>query len=410
MSRPGYRWIIVAVSASSNSLAWSVRTTFALFYVALLGEFGWPRGQAALGYSLSWFLLIVFSPLAGWLHDRLGARATVAAGGLLLGAGVLLTGRVHALWQYYLAFGVLGAAGIALIMMPTAAVTSGWFTTRRGSALGIISAGASASAFIFYPLNAWLIQTLGWRAAMGAYGVLIALAVAPAAALLSPPRLPGDPPRRDRAATTAPEGPEWTLAAALRTRQLWAAFAMWGFGVIGYQIMMTHQVAHALDRGFRPATVAWIFGLSGLFTTLGNLAGGALSDSWGRARVFGLGSLIAVAGIAAFAQLAGADDLPRLMIYAVAGFGFGMRISLLSAIPADLFRGPSFGAILGVINGGGGLGGLLGPSLGGYLFDRTGSYRVAFTVAALAIIASAVAAWMAARSPEGARGHAGERG
>ena len=185
---------------------------------------------------------------------------------------------------------------------------------------------------------------------------------------------------------------------------------MWGFGVIGYQIMTTHQVAHALDRGFRPATVAWVFGLSGLFTTLGNLTGGALSDSWGRARVFGLGSLIGVAGIAVFAQLAGPDDLPRLVIYAVAGFGFGMRISLLSAIPADLFRGRSFGAILGVVNGGGGLGGLIGPSLGGYLFDRTGSYRVAFTVAALAIIASAGAAWMAARQSDRARGHPGGRG
>jgi MFS family permease len=81
-----------------------------------------------------------------------------------------------------------------------------------------------------------------------------------------------------------------------------------------------------------------------------------------------------------------------------------MRISLLSAIPADQFRGRSFGAILGVINGGGGLGGLIGPWLGGYLFDRTDSYRVAFTVAALAIIASAVAAWIAVRPPSRARG------
>lgn len=81
-----YGWAVVSVSATVNSLAWSVRSTFALFYVALLAEFGWARGEAAIGYSLSWLLLIVFSPLAGGLSDRWGARMTVALGGLILGA------------------------------------------------------------------------------------------------------------------------------------------------------------------------------------------------------------------------------------------------------------------------------------------------------------------------------------
>ena len=73
-----------------------------------------------------------------------------------------------------------------------------------------------------------------------------------------------------------------------------------------------------------------------------------------------------------------------------------MRISLLAAIPADLFAGRHLGVILGAAQGGGGLGGFIGPFLGGWLFDLTGSYQVAFAVAALAIAASAVAAWVAA--------------
>ncbi len=398
VSARSYGWIIVAVSATASSLAWSVRSTFALFYVALLAEFGWQRGQAALGYSLSWLLLIVFSPLAGWLYDRFGARVVVAVGGLVLGTGMVLTSRVGALWQYYLVFGVLGAAGIAFIMMPAFAVTSRWFLTGRGTALGIISAGASASAVIFYPLNAWLIGALGWRNAMAAYGVIIVLGVVPAATLLYR-RAPSD---AVRATSTAPAGPgetEWTLAGALRTYQLWAAFAMWGLGVIGYQIMTTHQVAHALDRGFNAATVAWVFGLSGVFTTLGNVVGGTLSDRWGRARVFALGTVIGLTGIVCFAQLTASDDLVRLLVYAGSGFGFGMRISLLTAIPADLFQGRNFGAILGFVNAGGGLGGFIGPFLGGHLFDLTGDYQLTFTVSALAIAGSAVAAWLAARRP-----------
>src|SRR4030095_16678722 len=86
-----YRWVIVGVSATVNSLAWSVRSTFTVCYVALLGEFAWRRGEAALGYSLSWLLLLVFSPLAGWLYERWGARLLVPAGRVVLGVAALLT-------------------------------------------------------------------------------------------------------------------------------------------------------------------------------------------------------------------------------------------------------------------------------------------------------------------------------
>src|SRR4026209_907331 len=128
-----YAWIVVGVSATVNSLAWSVRSTLAVFYVALLGEFAWRRGEAALGSSLSWLLLLVFSPLAGWLDDRWGARLLVPAGGLLLGLALVLPGRGPTLWQYCLAFGVLGGAGIACIQIPAAAIVGRWFVRSRGT-------------------------------------------------------------------------------------------------------------------------------------------------------------------------------------------------------------------------------------------------------------------------------------
>ena len=72
----------------------------------------------------------------------------------------------------------------------------------------------------------------------------------------------------------------------------------------------------------------------------------------------------------------------------------------LSAIPADVFAGPHLGTILGVVQAGGGLGGAIGPFLGGWLFDVTGSYGLAFLTAAGAVAGSGVAAWFAARPME----------
>jgi MFS family permease len=392
-----YRWVLVGVSATVNSLAWSVRSTFAVFYVALLAEFGWRRGEATLGYSFSWLLLLVFSPLAGWLYDRWGARVVVPAGGLILGVALAVTGQVTARWHYYLAFGVLGGAGIAFIQVPAAAIVSRWFLRSRGAAMGVISAGASASAIVFYPMNTYLIAAFGWRAAFAIFGLLVAAVTIPLAAFVyrEPPE-PGDGRREVTVDRQPGTTDEWTLGRALCSTPFWAVFAMWGFGVIGYQIMTTHQVAHALERGFSAVTLGWVFGLGGACTVAGNVIGGSLSDRWGRERVFALGSAIGIAGIGSLAWLDGPEDLLSLLGYVVAGVGFGMRISLLTAIPADIFAGRNLGVILGAAQGGGGVGGLIGPFLGGWLFDVTGSYLIAFAVAALAIAVSAVAAWVAA--------------
>lgn len=397
-----YGWVVVGVSTAVNALAWGPRATFALFYVAMLEEFAWGRGPTALGYSLSWLGFVVWAPVAGWLHDRWGARTAVTVGGLVLGLALAGTGQVTSLPQYYLCFGFLGAAGIAGIIIPATTIVTRWFVGARGTAMGVLSTGGPASAVVFYPLNAWLIVSLGWRGALVAFGCIVAAATVALARLYrEPPAAPEgradvtEEPRRAQP-SRAPGG-AWTLRRALRSGRLWAAFIMTALGVIGFQIMATHQVAHAVDRGFEPTTVVWLFSLGGLSMVAGNILGGWLSDRLGSGWVFAVGSLVAIAGIGCFALLRGPQDFPLLLLYTVAGFGFGMRIALLSTIPAAVFSGPRLGTILGVVQAGGGLGGAIGPFLGGWLFDVTGSYGLAFLSAAVAIAGSSVAAWLAAR-------------
>ena len=395
------RWTVVAVSTAVNALAWGVRATFALFYVAMLAELAWGRGAAALGYSLSWLCFALFAPVAGWLYDRVGTRLVVSSGGVMLGAALALTGGATSLAQYYVGFGILGAAGLAGMIIPSTTIVTRWFRGSRGTAMGVLSAGNSIGAVIFYPVNAWLIATLGWRSALLAFGGMLAVATVALALLYrDPPADPGDVARVVAATPVQAargDGEAWTLRRALRSGRLWAAFIMTALGVIGYQIMATHQVAHAVDRGVPQATVVWLFALGAGCMMAGNLLGGWLSDHFGRGWVFVLGTVMAIAGIACLAVMRGPQDLPLLLLYTVSGFGFGMRIAQLSAIPADAFGGPHLGAILGVVQAGGGLGGAIGPFLGGWLFDVTGSYQLAFTAAGLAVAGSAIAAWIATR-------------
>jgi len=393
------RWTVVGLSTAVNALAWGPRSTFALFYVAMLQEFSWGRGPTALGYSLSWLGFVFFAPVAGWLSDRWGTRVIVISGGVILGVALALTGQVTSLADYYLCFGVVGAAGIAAMLIPSTTIVSRWFVSSRGTAMGVLSTGGPGSGVIFYPLNAWLIATLGWRMALVAFGGIVAAATVALGILYREP-----PPGAERSASSTSAtyarcaGVEtWTLRRALKSLRLWAAFVMTALGVIGFQIMATHQVAHAVDRHFAQTTVVWLFSFGAGCMMAGNLLGGWLSDRVGRGWVFVLGTIVAILGIGCLAVLRGPQDFFLLVLYTASGFGFGMRIAQLSAIPADVFAGPHLGAILGVVQAGGGLGGAIGPALGGWLFDVTGSYRLAFVAACVAVAGSAVAAWFAAR-------------
>src|SRR5207249_6177443 len=84
--------------------------------------------------------------------------------------------QVSTLPQYYLAFGALGAAGIACIIIPATTIVTRWFLRSRGTAMGILSAGNAGSAIVFYPLNVWLIATPGWRPASVVFGGIVATA------------------------------------------------------------------------------------------------------------------------------------------------------------------------------------------------------------------------------------------
>src|SRR5207247_8669043 len=135
-------------------------------------------------------------------------------------------------------------------------------------------------------------------------------------------------------------------------------------------------VSHSVDRGCGQSAVVWRFavGAGGMMAV--NLLRGGVSDQFGRGSVFALGSIVAIVGIGCLTLLRSPDDWPLLLLYTASGFGFGMRIAQLSAIPADTFSGPHLGAILGVVQAGGGFGGAIGPFLGGWLFDVTGNYRL----------------------------------
>jgi MFS family permease len=160
-------------------------------------------------------------------------------------------------------------------------------------------------------------------------------------------------------------------------------------------MVTTHQVAHIVEAGITPRHAATAFGAVGLLSAVGRVVFGALSDRWGRVPTALLSYTSTVAGTLALMMLA--PGAPGWLLWAYVlpfGLTLGARGPIVAALAADVYRGRSFGAVLGIVTFGNRLGSAIGPWLGGLLYDLTGSYRPAFVVSitALAVAATAFAA------------------
>ena len=409
-----YGWVIVAIAFAAMAVAYGVRNSFSVFYVAILKEFGWSRASTAVIFSINVIVYGVSSPFAGSLVDRFGPRKVLSIGVILLALGTALCSQVSTLWHFYLLFGITVAIGTSLIGFPAhAAVLSNWFIRKRGAAFGIFTAGFGLS-FLIVPLVQYFIVAFGWRMAFVTLAILVPVILLPLIILFSRHRpedmgllpdgiIPGSqneiPSSRGKLDMPGvePQGvsTQWTLGKAIRTTQLWILFLItfFIFG-ISENLMVTHQAAFFVDVGYSGIFAASMVAFFGIVCAVGSL-GGFLSDIIGREKSFTLGCSAAILGTVVL-FLTKSPSYPW-MPYLYAGlFGFGLGINgpTLTAAAADVFHGKHFGSINGFLILGFGAGGILGPWLGGYIFDRTHSYNHAFLVTILALIAASSLIWM----------------
>jgi MFS family permease len=385
------RFGLVALAFLHIGVGRGLHGTFGVFFVAMLDAFGWSRAATAGAISLAIIFEGACLPFAGGLIDRIGARKTLMIGGLILVVGLALSSTIASIWEFYFWVGIVSAVGIALIgMVPHVAIISREFPQRRGTALGIAWAGGGVGIVLLVPVTSLMISDWGWSMAYIGLAVITALLVIPpihfflpavssSATEHAPARLPVE----------KHSGTEWTVKAALTNSAFWLLFIARTLASMGNQIIVTHQIAHAVDIGFAKIFAASIFGIMGVISIGGRIFFGYLADLRRRELVFTWVQVISAVGILALLVMRD-TSLPWLLyLYAVCyGLGQGSRALVLSAISADIFHGKHFGAIFGYFTFSIGLGGAIGAWLGGFLFDVTHSYVVPFWVSLACLVVS----------------------
>ncbi len=408
---PFYGWVIVGIAFVSLVLIYGIRNSFSVFFPPILEEFDWGRGSTATILSLNLLIYGLVAPVAGSLGDRWKPQIVMPIGIIILGLATAACAFAHELWHFYLLFGILVPIGSALSGWPLMApALANWFARRRGLVMGLGNMGGGLS-FAYAMLAESVISQLGWR---HAYFVLAGILVA----ILLPlyiflfhyhPRNKGlkaygaaeMPSTKDSSAEITvvkpPIAHDWTLGQAIKTYQLWllvlSNFFYWG---IGCYLVLAHQVKFAEDLGYSSVFAASIFALFGIFAVAGQLSG-VISDRVGREITVTFASILAICALVALISVRDTSQPWLLYVYAASfGYGAGLYSPTIVTSTADIFYGKQFGGTAGLLLTGMGVGGAIGPWLGGYIYDISGSYSSAFVICMVCFGLACITLWIAA--------------
>jgi MFS family permease len=405
-----YGWVVVAVAFVTMAIAVTARTAFSLFLPPLIEEFGWDRGLVAGAFSTGFLASAVLNPVFGPVMDRRGPRAVIGTGVCMMAAGLFLAPMTAEPWHLYATLGVLVGSGSNLMTYTAQSqYLPNWFARNRALAISLAFSGAGAGGVLLLPWLQAVILRDGWRAACTVLGLLVLLVIGPLTLLVR--RRPQDiglqPDGATEAAaaarrTTAIVDPvwaatDWTLRRAVGTRRFWWVMGGYASALFAWYAIQVHQTKYLTEIGFAPETAAWALGLVSVAGIPGQIGIGALSDRIGREWAWSAGCLgFGICYVALIALEAG-PSLPLLygMIAAQGFLGYALT-SVMGPIVAEIFEGPHFGAIFGIVTIALVAGGASGPWVAGAVHDATGSYRPAFLLAIGLCAVSAGCIWTAA--------------
>ena len=401
----------MAIAFVTMGVGVNTRTAFSLFFPPILAEFGWDRAATAGAFSFGFIVATAYVPFMGMAMDRVGPRIVIPIGTVICSSGLVLATLISRPWHLQLTLGALvGGGSIFLTYIGHSLFLPHWFVRRRGLAIGIAFAGVGVGSIALFPWLQRLIETSGWRAACWALAALLLLVVLPLN-LAFQRRRPedlglapdGDAAGRLTRHTSADNvvdpvwaAVDWTLGRAVRTARFWYLFVGFFCALFVWYMVQVHQTKYLLEIGFAPAPAAFALGLVGLFSIVGQIALGHLSDRVGREWAWTLGGLGFIGCYAALLLLP-THPTPAMLYAMVVSqglVGYGLA-SVFGAIPAEIFQGRHYGTIFGTLNLGGNAGAACGPWLAGAIYDRTGSYTAAFWVAIAACLVSVAAIWLA---------------
>ena len=378
-------WQVLVCGAAIVTLSMGIRHGFGLWLQPITQAQGWTRETFAFAIAVQNLSWGVFGIFAGMIADRFGAFRVIIAGAVLyalglagmalaatgllftLSAGVLI-GAAQAGTTYAVIYGVIGRNISA---------------EKRSWAMGVAAAAGSFGQFLMVPTEGFLISSLGWKEALLALSAAVLLIV-PLAFGLREKTTPG----------AAPVKREQTIVQALKEAFKYPSFQllMAGYFVCGFQVVFigVHMPSYLRDKSLPPEVASYALALIGLFNVFGTYAAGALGQRMPKKNILA-GIYFARALVIAIFIAVPLTPLSVYIFSAIMGMLWLSTVPPTNAAVAQIFGIQHLSMLSGFIFFSHQIGSFLGVWMGGYLYDRNGSYDIVwYLTIALGIFAGLV--------------------
>ncbi|WP_175703726.1 MFS transporter [Burkholderia ambifaria] len=366
-----YRWVIVAAGGLMGCIAIGAMFSLPVFLRAIARDTGWSMTGISAAMTLG-FIAMAFASI-GWgsLLDRIGTRAVVVTGAVLLSASLALASRAPSLLAFQLIFGLAVGSATAAVFAPMMACVTGWFDTHRSLAVSLVSAGMGMAPMTMSPLAAWLVSGHGWRTSMLAIAALAAVVMIPASLLVR--RAPAlDVPDVGPTPAGGPATAPLSVGGALRSPQFVVLLLTNFFCCATHSGPIFHTVSYAVTCGIPLIAAVSIYSVEGLAGMGGRIAFGLLGDRLGAKRMLVAGLLAQALGALGYYFVRTLDGF--YVVATLFGFIYAGVMPLYAVLARENFPLRMMGTVIGGCAMAGSLGMAAGPVAGGLIVDALGSY------------------------------------
>ncbi|GAA5798976.1 hypothetical protein HPULCUR_004385 [Helicostylum pulchrum] len=337
----GYGWVVAIVGFLINFVMFGTASIWGVFSNAFATTILKDKASTIELMGVGATLIVclnVFTPLNP-IMAPLGARTTMMIGSTLMALGIILAGFSTEVWHLYLTQGVLFGIGASIVYMAIVSVIPQWFTTRRGTAMGISSAGSGFGGLTLSPMVSSLVEKYGLPWTYRIVG-LMAFGIGMLASCLIRTRLP-------------PGHVHQPKKSPIRLSLLKDSnFVIMLFGVVisltGYLIPLFYMPKYCAAHGISSIQSSNIVGVACAMNAIGRLILGYFADRIGRLNMYVMASTFA--GLTCMLLWPFAKTYETMMAFAVLfGFTCGIYYALAPPITAAVVGPDNISAGLSIL-------------------------------------------------------------
>ncbi|WP_370301398.1 CynX/NimT family MFS transporter [Pseudooceanicola sp.] len=365
-----YSWlrllVTLAIATVANVGMWSV----VVVMPAIEADFAVGRAEASLPYTLTMIGFALGNLLIGRVVDRFGVTLALNGAAAAIALGFVLTTLAPSILLLSLAQLLVGL-GTGVGFGPLIADISHWFLKRRGIAVALVASGNYLSGAIWPTLLAGVLADRGWQAVHLLLALITVLAIVPLSLLLRR-KLPEAALGLAQAASDLR-----AKSAGMSTRSLTWLLGLAGIGCcVAMSMPQVHIVAYCVGLGYGPAVGAEMLSLMLLGGVVSRVVSGLLADRLGGVRTLLIGSLLQC--LALFFYLPWDGMAPLYAISLMFGLAQGGIVPSYALVVREYMPAREAGARVGFVLMMTIMGMALGGWMAGWIYEMTGSYRLAF--------------------------------